>query len=133
MKVGKDLQDQVHQPTSTLPAKPGPQGPCLHGFWTPPAMRTPPPPWAARSNASSLSVKKFFIISNPNLPRCNPRPLPLALNTRGPRFFGSTFLRSNPTRNGRTCSTRARSSALEANKREVNTPLPLCLPRANAS
>jgi len=39
------------QPNTPTPAKPCPEVPHPHGFWTPPGMGTPPPPWAAWSNA----------------------------------------------------------------------------------
>ena len=43
-----------HQPITTMPAKPCPEVPCLHVFWTPPGMGTPPLPWAACSNVWPL-------------------------------------------------------------------------------
>ena len=42
------------QPNTTMPAKPCPEVPYLHIFWTPPGMVTPPLPWAACSNAYPL-------------------------------------------------------------------------------
>ena len=42
------------QPNTTMPAKPCPEVPCLHIFWTPSGMVTPPLPWAACSNAWPL-------------------------------------------------------------------------------
>jgi len=39
------------RPNTTMPAKPCPEVPHLHSFWTPPGMVTPPLPWAACSNA----------------------------------------------------------------------------------
>ena len=41
-------------PITTMPTKPYPKVPHLRVFWTPPGMRTPPPPWAACSNAWPL-------------------------------------------------------------------------------
>ena len=70
-----------HHPKTTMRAKPCPELPHLHGFWTPPGMGTPPLPWAAWSDAWSLfSVQTFFPISNLNLPWRNLRSLPLALS-----------------------------------------------------
>jgi len=49
-----------HQPNPTMPAKPSPQVPHPHGFWTPPGMRTPPLLWAAWSNAWPLCQWRHF-------------------------------------------------------------------------
>ena len=49
-----------HQPNTTTPAKPCPEVPYLHVFWTPPGMVTPPPPWAACPNAWPLFQWKNF-------------------------------------------------------------------------
>jgi len=43
-------------------------------------MVTQPFPWAACSKGTSLSVKKFFLISSLNLPLCDLRPFPLFLH-----------------------------------------------------
>jgi len=45
-KTSKTIKSN-HQPITPTPAKPCPQVPHLHGFWTPPATGTPPLPWAA--------------------------------------------------------------------------------------
>lgn len=51
--------------------------PCSAGLRikTPPGTGTAPPPRAARPSAWPPSVRKFFPISNRNLPWCNLRPL----------------------------------------------------------
>ena len=43
-----------------MPAKPRPEVPHPHGFWTPPGMGTPPPPLAAWSNAWPLIQERNF-------------------------------------------------------------------------
>ena len=43
-----------HQANTIMPAKPCPEAPHLHVFWTPPGMGTPPLPWAAYSNVWPL-------------------------------------------------------------------------------
>ena len=40
--------------------RPHPSVPHLHGSVTPPEMVTPPPPWAARANASPLFLRRNF-------------------------------------------------------------------------
>jgi len=48
-KTSKIIKSNRH-PNTPMPAKPCPEVPHPHGFWTPPGMGTPPLPWAAWSN-----------------------------------------------------------------------------------
>jgi len=52
-KTSKIIQSR-RWPNTTMPAKPCPEVPHLHIFWTHPGMVTPSPPWAAGSNAWPL-------------------------------------------------------------------------------
>ena len=63
------------QPITTMPAKPCPEMPHLHSYWTPPGMGTPSLLHVFQC-FTILSVKKFFPISNLNLnlPWRNLRP-----------------------------------------------------------
>jgi len=51
-RLGKaaEITKANRHPNTPLPAKPRLEVPHPHGFWTPPGMRTPPPPWAACSS-----------------------------------------------------------------------------------
>ena len=49
-----------HQPDTTVPAKPCPEVPYLHIFWTPPGMMTPPPPWAACCKCLHSNKKALY-------------------------------------------------------------------------
>jgi len=48
-KAFKIIKSNCH-PSTTMPTKPYPEVPHLHGFWTPPGMVTHAPPWTAYSN-----------------------------------------------------------------------------------
>jgi len=52
-KISKIIKSN-HQPNTTMPTKPCPEVPYLHGFWTLPGKLTPPLPWTAYSNAWPL-------------------------------------------------------------------------------
>ena len=54
LKKASTIIKSNHQPITTMPAKPCPEVPHLHVFWTPPGMVTPPVPWAVWSNAWPL-------------------------------------------------------------------------------
>jgi len=66
-KTSKIIKSNRH-PTTTMPAKPCPEVPRLHVFWTPPGMVTPSLPWAVLDHSFS---KDFFpnIRSKPPLMR----------------------------------------------------------------
>jgi len=49
-----------HQPNTTMPAKPCPQGRHLHIFWASPGMGTPLLPWTAWANAWPLCQERNF-------------------------------------------------------------------------
>ena len=57
-KTSRIIKSNRH-PNPTTPAKPCPEGPHPHLFWTPPGMGTPPLPWAAWSNAWPLRKDIF--------------------------------------------------------------------------
>ena len=65
---------------SNLPANISPlnHAPQYNVSRAPPGTVTPPPPWAA-CFITTLLEKKFFLMSNLNLPQCNLRPFPLVL------------------------------------------------------
>ena len=70
-----------HQPNTTVPTKPCPELPHLYIFRTPPRMATPSLPWAGLFQClTTLSVKKFFLISNLKLPWHNLRLFPIVLS-----------------------------------------------------
>ena len=67
-----------HQPSATVPAKPCPEVQYLRVFWTTDGDFTTSL-GSLFQCLTTLSVEKFFLISNLNLPWHNLRPLPLVL------------------------------------------------------
>lgn len=74
--------------------------PCRAGLQikTPPGTGTAPPPRAARPSAWPPSVRKFFPISNRNLPWCNSRPLEVIQKSKhqGAEWLGSVHQKLFP-------------------------------------
>ena len=103
------LERPLRSPSPTSSPSTMPSVPYPHGSWTPPGTVTPPPPWAAHTNAHPFFLRRiFFLIPNLINPKClqggfmAPRkePCPPAGLTMGTfRLFphlSSCFLNSLP-------------------------------------
>jgi len=58
------------QPNTPMPAKPRPEVPPLHVFWTPPGVGTPPLPWAAWSSAWPWFYDSTILFYTSTIPVC---------------------------------------------------------------